>query len=150
MVNFVKKMSERCQISVPQVGPAHCRRNQRRAPATPPLPLRSLQLVPRRPETPVVFRDHRKVRVHGPGARDSWPGAGFKSRTSQSCPLAPAFSGQPIPEAWAAPSGQVSSISQNLQVAAPPHPHWSAPVRAPSVGGGSEATMMSLLLFCHR
>lgn len=146
MVNFVKKMSERCQISVPQVGPAHCRRNQRRAPATPPLPLRSLQLVPRRPETPVVFRDHRKVRVHGPGARESWPGAGL----SQSCPLAPALSGQTIAEAWAAPSGQVSSISQNLQVAAPPHPHWSVPVRAPTVGGGSEATMMSLLLFCHR
>lgn len=149
MVNFVKKMSERCQISVPQLGPAHCRRNQRRAPATPPLPLRSLQLVPRQPETPVVFRDHRKVRVHGPGARDSWPGAGFKSRTSQCFPLAPAFSGQPITEAWAAPSGHVSSISQNLQVAAPPHPHWSVPVRAPTEGG-SEATMMSLLLFCHR
>lgn len=146
MVNFVKKMSERCQISVPHVGPAHCRRTQRRAPATPPLPLRSLQLVPNRPETPVVFRDHRKVRVRGPGARDSWPGAG----ASQSRPLAPAFSGQTITEAWTAPSGQVSSISQNLQVAAPPHPHWSAPVRAPTVGGGSEATMTSLLLFCHR
>lgn len=142
MVNCVSKMS-----------------HQRRAPTTPPLPLRSLQLVPKRPETPVVFRDSRKVRVHGPGARDSWPGAG-KSRMRQSCPLAPAFSGQPVTQAWsqtrnqtqtkAAPSGQVSSISQNVPVAATPHPHWSAPVRAPTVRGGSEATMMSLLLFCHR
>lgn len=153
-------MSERRQISAPQVGPAHHLRHQRRAPTTPPLPLRSLQLVPKQPDAPVMFRDRRKVRVHGPGARDSWPGAGTKSRMRPSCPLAPDFSEQPITEAWhqtgnqpqinVAPSGQVSPISQNPQFSATPHPHWSVPVIAPTGRGGSEATMMSLLLFCHR
>lgn len=152
-------MSERCQTSAPRVGPAHCLRQRRRAPSTPPLPLRSLQLVPKPAETPVVFRDARKVRGHGSGARDSWPGAGSKSRMNQSCLLAPPFSGQPVIKAWpqicnqaglsVAPS-EVSSVSQNPRFAATPHPHWSVPVTTPTRRRGSEATMMALLLFCHR
>lgn len=138
-VTCVQKMSERCQTSAPQVGPAHCLHHQRRAPLTPPLPLRSLQLVPKRPETPVVFRDGRKVRGHGSGARDSWPGAGSKSRMSQTCLLAPPFSGQPVVKAC-----------KNPRVAATPHPHWSVPAITPTRRRGSEATMMALLLFCHR
>lgn len=155
-----QKMSQRCQTPEPQVGPAHCPHHQRRAPSTPPLPLRSLQLVPKRPETPVVFREGRKVRGQGSGARDSWPGAGSRSRMSPSSLLAPPLSGQPVIKAWpqtrnraqlsVAPSDRVSSASQNPRFAATPHPHWSVPVITPTRGRGSEATLMALLLFCHR
>lgn len=137
------EMSERRQTSAPPGGPAHCLHHQRRAPATPPLPLRRLQLVPKRPETPVVFRDSTKVRGRGSGARDSWPGAGSKS-----FPLAPPFSGQPVIKAGlsAPPSGRAPSP----WLAVTPHPHWSVPVITPTGRRGSEATMMALLLFCHR
>lgn len=158
-VTCVQTMSERCQTSVPQVGPAHCLQHQRRAPSTPPLPLRRLQLVPRQPETPVVLRDGRKVRGQGSGARDSWPGAGSKFRRSQASLLAPPISGQPVVRVWPQTCNQAGlsvapsdrrAVSQSPRGAATPHPHWSVPVITPTRGRGSEATMMALLLFCHR
>lgn len=155
-----QKMSERCQTSTPPGGPAHSRHHQRRPPSTPPLPLRGLQLVPKRPETSVVFREGGKVRGRGPGARDSWPGAGSRSGASRSWLLAPPTSGQPGVKAWpqtrnqarlsVAPPDRVTQTSQNTRFAATPHPHWSVPVIAPARGRGSEATLTALLLFCHR
>lgn len=153
-------ISERCQTSSPLFDPAPCPRPQRRAPSTPPLPLRSLQLVAKQPETPVVFQDRRKVKGHVSGVRESWPGAGAttsepKPRMSQRS-LTPPSWGQQIIEAppritnQPRPHMTPSALSQNPQLPATPHPHWSVPVRAPPSGQGSEATMMSLLLFCHR
>lgn len=165
MFGSVKKMiSGRQQPSSRLSDPAPCPRPQRRPPSTPPLPLRTLQLVAKQPETPVVLRDCRKFKGHVSGVRESWPGAGLttsepKPRTSQRS-LAPLSKGQPITEArlrtsnqpqpHMAPSAPPPTLSQNPLLPAAPHPHWSVPVRAPPNGQGSEATMMSLLLFCHR
>ncbi len=141
-----------------------CPRPQRRPPSTPPLPLRNLQLVAKQPETPAVLRDRRKFKGHVSGVRESWPGAGLtasehKPRMSQRS-LTPPSNGQPIIEAClrtfnqprphVTPSAPPPTLSQNPLLPAAPHPYWSVPARAPTSGRGSEATMMSLLLFCHR
>ncbi|KAK5608247.1 hypothetical protein CRENBAI_002084 [Crenichthys baileyi] len=49
--------------------------SQRYPPLTPPLHLRSLQLVARQPQTPVVLRERRKVKGQGSANRESWPRA---------------------------------------------------------------------------
>lgn len=120
---------------------------QRRPPSTPPLPLRNLQLVAKQPET-VVFRDGRKVR--GRVVRESWPSTGLTS----------SFRTQPIAEVQDRPSNQLRPQMipsappppPTQKALLPPHllPHWSVPVRALPRGRGSDATMTSLLLFCHR
>ncbi|KAI3375936.1 hypothetical protein L3Q82_016347, partial [Scortum barcoo] len=100
MFGSVKKMiSGRRQPSSPTTCP------QRRPPSTPPLPLRTLQLVAKKLETPVVLRNHKKFKGHTSGVRESWPGARLRRPLN-------------------------------------PNPGKGA-------GRGSEATMMSLLLFCH-
>lgn len=165
MFGSVKKMiSGQRQPSSPLSDPAPCPRPQRRPPTTPPLPLRTLQLVAKQRETPVVLRDRRKVKGHVSGIRESWPGTGPttsepKPRTSQRS-LTPPCWGQPSTEArprttnqprpHTTPSAPPPALSQNPLLPAAPHPHWSVPARAPPSGRGSEATMMSLLLFCHR
>ncbi|TNN51108.1 TSC22 domain family protein 4 [Liparis tanakae] len=126
---------------------------RRRPPSTPPLPLRTLKLVAKQPEAPVVLRDRRKVKGQASGVRDSWPGAGRttsepKPKASQRL-LTPPSWGRPITEALVQTTNQPQprgSPAVWLQAA----PHWSAPVRAPLNGRGSDATMMSLLLLCHR
>lgn len=90
-------------MSSPLYVPALCPRPQRHAPSTPPLPLRSLQLVAKKPETSVAFRDRRKAKGHVPGVRESWPGAGLttsepKPRMTHRALTLP-FWGQPIIEA---------------------------------------------------
>lgn len=141
MFGSVKKMiSGKRQQPPPTTDPVPWPRPQRRPPSTPPLPLRTLQLVAKQPETPVVLRDRRKVKGHVSSVRESWPGAGPvtsepKTRTSQKLlAITEARPNQPQPHVT--PSA--------------PHPHWSVPVRAPASGRGSEATMTSLLLLCHR
>ncbi|KAM7376876.1 hypothetical protein PAMA_013577 [Pampus argenteus] len=133
---------------------ALCPQPQRRPPSTPPLPLRTRQLVAKQPETPVVLRERRKVKGQGSAVRESWPGA----RLTILCPLNPKprsrfrpltlpSRGQPITEAW--PRG-TNQPQHYMTPSAPPQPaaqrHWSV---SPPSGLGSEATMMSLLLFCH-
>lgn len=152
-----KTMSEQLQVSSHQPDLIPCPRTQRRAPSTPPLPLRSLQLIVKQPEVPAVLR--RKVKGHVSGIRDSWPGAGPNPRISHRSLTPPSWS-QPNIEAWSrtynkpqlhmVPSAHLSAPSQNPQHPASPHPHWSVPVRVPPNRWGSEATLMSLLLFCHR
>lgn len=134
-------------------------RPQRHAPSTPPLPLRSLQFVAKKPEASVVFRDHRKVKDHVPGFRESWPRAGLttsepKPRMTQRS-LTPPFWGQPVIEAPPKTTNQLkphmtSSLTHNPQLPTTPHPHWSVPARTLPSGLGSEATITSLLLFCRR
>lgn len=134
-------------------------RPQRHAPSTPPLPLRSLQFVAKKPEASVVFRDHRKAKDHVPGFRESWPRAGLttsepKPRMTQRS-LTPPFWGQPVTEAPPKTTNQLkphmtSSLTHNPQLTTTPHPHWSVPARALPHGLGSEATITSLLLFCRR
>uniref|UniRef100_A0A3B4Z2D6 TSC22 domain family protein 3 n=1 Tax=Stegastes partitus TaxID=144197 RepID=A0A3B4Z2D6_9TELE len=126
MFASVKKMISGEQVSDSAPHP------QRRPPSTPPLPLKTRQLVAKQPETPVVLRDHRKVRGHFSGVRESWPTA-----TAQRS-LTPPSRAQPITEARPRPTNQPRPA-----LAAAPHPHWSVP------GRGSEATMTSLLLFCR-
>ncbi|KAI4790186.1 hypothetical protein KUCAC02_034787 [Chaenocephalus aceratus] len=48
--------------------------------------------------------------------------------------------------------GHVTGSRESWPGAAPPPAasHWSVPVRAPPSGRGSEASMMSLMLLCHR
>uniref|UniRef100_A0AAQ5ZGY9 TSC22 domain family protein 3 n=1 Tax=Amphiprion ocellaris TaxID=80972 RepID=A0AAQ5ZGY9_AMPOC len=127
----VKKTISRQQVSdsVP--------RSQRRPPSTPPLPLRTWQLVAKQPETAVVLRDRRKVRGHVSGVRESWPTA-----TTHRC-LTPPSRAQPITEARPRPTNQPRPLRPSAPPPAAPHPHWSVP------GRGSDSTMMSLLLFCH-
>uniref|UniRef100_A0A3Q0TDK6 TSC22 domain family member 4 n=1 Tax=Amphilophus citrinellus TaxID=61819 RepID=A0A3Q0TDK6_AMPCI len=129
---------------------------QRRPPSTPPLPLRSLQLVAKQQEPLVVLRDHRKVKGHASTIRESWPGAvmstsELKPSVSQQS-LTPPSRAQQITEAHHRHTNQPQPfpLSQNPLRHTAPHPHWSVPVRAPPTGRGSEATMMALLLFCHR
>lgn len=116
--------------------PIHDPRPQRRPPSTPPLPLRTLQLVAKKPESAVVLRDRKKVKGHVSSVRDSWPGAGQvqKFRTGNSrCHMTS--------------TAPPTMMSQSTLL--PPQPHWSVPCRASQSGRGSEASMMSLLLFCH-
>ncbi|KAI3375958.1 hypothetical protein L3Q82_016376, partial [Scortum barcoo] len=119
MFGSVKKMiSGRRQPSSPTTCP------QRRPPSTPPLPLRTLQLVAKKLETPVVLRNHKKFKGHTSGVRESWPGARLRPTTSEPKPRK---SQRPL----TTPSQPIT------EVVTPPR------------GRGSEATMMSLLLFCH-
>lgn len=148
------------QTSSPLSDPASCPRPQRRPPSTPPLPLRTLQLVAKQPETPVLLRDRRKVKGHVSGVRESWPGAGPTTTEPKPRSVTPPSWTQPITEArprttnhsrpHMTPSAPPLAQSQNPLLHTATHPHWSVPARAPPSGRGSEATMMSLLLFCHR
>ena len=146
------------QPSCPLSDSAPCPRPQRRPPSTPPLPLRTMQLVAKEPERLVVLRDHRKVKGQALGVRESWPGAGLM--TSEPKPrirsLTPPSWGKPIrttnqPQPLMTASVPPPTLSQNPLLPTAPHPHWSVPVRGRGpCGRGSEATMMSLLLLCHR
>lgn len=124
---------------------------QRRPPSTPPLPLRSLQLSAKQPQTPVELRERIKVKGHGLGFRESWPGTA--TRLPQRS-LTPPSTVQPITEVNQPRPGVVSLTpprpkSRNPLLPAA-SPNWSIPAVAPPTGCGSESTMMSLLLFCHR
>ncbi len=163
MFDSVKKIiSGRRQPSPPLPEATTCPRTQRRAPSTPPLPIRTLQLVAKLPETPVVLRERRKVKGHMVGVRESWPGCepttrGAKPRVSQrSLTLTPPSCDQPVTEALPRltnqrrPHKNPTALSQNPLLPAAPHTHWSIPVKTPLSVRGSEATMTSLLLFCQR
>uniref|UniRef100_A0AAQ4QU24 Uncharacterized protein n=1 Tax=Gasterosteus aculeatus aculeatus TaxID=481459 RepID=A0AAQ4QU24_GASAC len=126
-VSLSTKLPPRWSISSPfdpcsntsslQSGPSHLQPaggRKRRPPSTPPLPLRTLQLVAKQPETTVVLRDRMKPKGQVSGVRESWPGAGPmtfepKSKKSQRMPAPPALAG-PIAEALSKDSIQ-------------PHPH---------------------------
>lgn len=155
-----RKISGQQQPSVllPEAPPP-CLHPQRRAPSTPPLPLRTLQLVAKQP-APVVLRGHRKVKGHGVGVRESWPGSNPTTsapqpRTSQRSLTPPSWD-QPITETRSRGTNQPrphtipSHLSQNSLLPAAPHPHGSVPVRPLLGGQRSEATMTSLLLLCRR
>ncbi|XP_040926263.1 uncharacterized protein LOC121202159 isoform X1 [Betta splendens] len=114
-----KTMSLGGQVSQPSSPP----RSQRRPPSTPPLPLRRLQLMAKQPETLVVLRGGKKVKGHRSGVRDSWPCTGLKNPNAEAC---------------------LRTTRQSQ-----PHLPQSLPVRALPPGRGSDATMMSLLMFCH-
>lgn len=124
-------------------------RTQPRPPSTPPLPLRSLQLVAKQPQTPVVLRKHRKVKDHGSGVRESWPGTVTRSPQRSLTPpsrLQPIIKAdQPHPVSLTPPLLQF----QNPLLSAASR-YWSVPALAPPTGRGSVSTMMSLLQFCHR
>lgn len=154
MFGSIKKiLSGRGQPSSPLSDPVPCPRPQRRRPSTPPLPLRTLRLVAKPSETPVVLRNYRKVKGHMSGVRESWPGAGPmttepKCRMSQTSLTLPSWD-QPIIEAQPRTTDQTQPqsappavLSQNPLIPTAPHP--------PPRGPGSVATMMSLLLFCLR
>lgn len=130
---------------------AHLPCAQHRPPSTPPLPLRSLQLVAKQPQTPVVLRKHRKVKDHGSGVRESWPGTVTRSPQR---PLTPPSRCQPIIKADQPHPGIVSLTPPLLRFQNPllsaASRYWSLPALAPPTGRGSESTMMSLLQFCHR
>lgn len=139
---------------------APCPHAQHHPPSTPPLPLRTRQLVAMQPETMVVLRDNRKVKGQGSAVRESWPSTRLmtfdpmnpepRSRTTLRSLTLPSRC-QPITEAWPRATNQPQRhITPSAPPPAAPHPLWSVPVRAPPSGRGSEATMMSLLLFCHR
>lgn len=129
--------------------------HQRRPPSTPPLPLRTLQLVAKQPETTVVLRDRKKPKGQVSGVRESWPGAGPmtfepKSKKSQRMPAPPALAG-PIAEALSKDSIQPHPhVNVAALFPAALHPHWSVPIRESLSGRSSDAIMMSHLLLCHR
>lgn len=135
-------------------------RPQHRPPMTPPLPLRTLQLVAKQPERPVVLRDRRKFKGQVSAVRESWPGAVTTAPESKPAlshkSLSSAWETQPITEA---PSKAANhSYSGMLTAPAPArsqkpatsHSHRSVLARAPCSGGGSDVTIKSLLLFCQR
>ncbi|XP_035772262.1 TSC22 domain family protein 4 [Neolamprologus brichardi] len=117
---------------------------------------RTLQLVAKQLEPPVVLRDHTKVKGRGSAVRESWPSTRtsiqeLKPRVSQRS-LTPPSRAQPVTEARHRSTNQPqpSQRPQNPLRHTAPHPHWSVPARASPTGQGSEATMMALLLFCNR
>uniref|UniRef100_A0A3Q2ZP62 TSC22 domain family protein 3 n=1 Tax=Kryptolebias marmoratus TaxID=37003 RepID=A0A3Q2ZP62_KRYMA len=121
---------------------------QRRPPSTPPIPLRSLQLVAKQTQAPVVLRERRKVKGHGSGVRESWPCTVTRSAQRSLTPPSraqPTTTDQPRP-------GIISLAHPSLQFQNPllsaASPNWSVPTLAPPTGQGSESTMTSLLLFC--
>lgn len=149
MFGSVKKINLGQQPSSPLSDPASCPHPKRRPPSTPPLPLRTLQLIAKQPEIPVVLRVHRKVIGQESSVRESWPGARLtasepKPKMSERS-LTPPSWGQPRTTNQTRPHVTPSAPLPGL-LPTPTHPHWSVPVR----GRGSEATMMSLLLFCQR
>ena len=167
MFGSVKKMilGQR-QTSFPVSDPVPQPRPQQRPPSTPPLPLRTLQLFVRQPETPVVLRDCTKVKGHGSGVRESWPStrptsSKHKPRTNQRS-VTPPSRAQPVIEVQARSSDQSlshvtlsapptpCSLAHNPLLSAAPQTHSSVPGIAPATRWSSEATMLSLLLYCHR
>lgn len=136
-----KKTEDQRQTGPRPLHPVACPRVQRRAPATPPLPLKALHLVAKQPETSVVLRDRGKSKGHVAAVRDSWPGAGPKIsdhrlRTSQRSLAPPTTINQ-------------TQLSNNSCVSTR-SPHWSVPIRAPPAGLGCQANLTSLLLLFHR
>ncbi|XP_021169473.2 TSC22 domain family protein 4 isoform X2 [Fundulus heteroclitus] len=85
--------------------------SQRYPPSTPPLPLRSLQLVARQPQTPVVLRERRKVKGQGSAVRESWPRA---SATSYQRSLTPPSRAHSVAETRHRPSSQPTSAIVSL------------------------------------
>ncbi|XP_034721936.1 TSC22 domain family protein 4-like isoform X3 [Etheostoma cragini] len=145
---------------------APCPHLQRRPPSTPPLPLRTLQLVARQPETPVgapvMLRDCRSFRGHVPGVRDSWPKTRQRSRPAP--PARTTVQSQPAPPARTTGQSELAPPVRTMdqsQLAPPvrytdqsrpttPSSTTDQSVAAPLPGRrGSEGTMTSLLLFCH-
>lgn len=150
MFGSVKKLIiGRSQTPSPLCDPPPCPRPQRRPPSTPPLPLKTLQLVAKKTETSVVLRDHRKVKGHLSGVRDSWPGAG-PITSEQKLRTGNRSASQPITASRRHMTLSTPPTAKSQNTLLPPHPHWSVPARASPSGRGSEASMMSLLLFCHR
>ncbi|MEQ2280072.1 hypothetical protein AMECASPLE_015981 [Ameca splendens] len=121
--------------------------SQRYPPLTPPLHLRSLQLVARQPQTPVVLREHRKVKGQGSAIRESWPRA---SATTYQRSLTTETRQRPSsqPRLDIVSLTPTTSVSQNPTLPAASL-HRSVPARATPHGRSSDFTMMSLLLFCH-
>lgn len=156
MLSSVKKMicGQRQQSdSAPRPRP------QRRPPLTPPLQLRTMQLVAKQPENKIVLRDGRKVNGHGSVVRESWPSTRLTTFDPEPKPrgaLTPPSRGPPIIKFWPRTNNELQRHrTQTAEILArsvhsTAHPHWSVPGRAPPSGRGSEASMMSLLLFCHR
>lgn len=145
---FGKKTTlERCQTSPHLLNSAPCPRTQRRAPGTPPLSLKGLPLVAKKPESGVVLRDRGKFKGHVSGIRDSWPGAGPNSSERRPRMIQRSMT----PPSWVPTTAiNQSALSQNSCLPATQNPHWPVPVRAPPTGLGSQATLMSLLLFFRR
>lgn len=141
-----KKPVDQHQTSPRPLQPAACPLAQRRAPATPPLPLKALHLVAKQPETSVVLRDHGKVKGHVSGNRDSWPGAGPKNSEHR-----PRMSQQSAtPPSWASSTTiNQPALSHNSWVSTR-SPHWSFPNRVLPTGLGCQANLMSLHLFFRR
>ncbi|XP_014911637.1 TSC22 domain family protein 4-like isoform X1 [Poecilia latipinna] len=129
--------------------------SQRYPSSTPPLPLRSLQLVARQPQAPVVLREHKKAKGQASAIRESWPRA---SATAHHRSLTPPSRVHSVAETRQRPSSiprsdivsiaPATSVSQNPLLPAA-CPHRSVPARATPNGRGSNLTMMSLLLFYH-
>ncbi|XP_015256905.1 PREDICTED: uncharacterized protein T18D3.7-like isoform X2 [Cyprinodon variegatus] len=96
--------------------------SQRYPLSTPPLTLRSLQLVARQPQAPVVLRERRKVKGQVSAIRESWPRA---TPTSNQRSLTPPSRAQSIAETRQRSSSRprseivslppTASVSQNPQ-----------------------------------
>lgn len=141
-----KKTVDHRQTSPRPLQPAACPRAQRRAPTTPPLPLKALHLVAKQPETSVVLRDRGKFKGHVSAIRDSWPGAGPKSSDHQ-----PRMTQRSLaPPSWASSTTINQPALSNNSCVSTRSPHWSVPIRAPPTGLGCQANLTSLLLFFHR
>lgn len=140
-----KKPVDQRQTSPRPLQPAACPRAQRRAPATPPLPLKALHLVAKHQES-VVLREHGKFKGHVSGLRDSWPGA--RPKNSEHRPrMSQQSAAQP---SWASSTTiNQPALSHNSWVSTRT-PHWSFPNRAPPTGLGCQANLMSLHLFFRR
>lgn len=130
--------------------------SQRYPLSTPPLTLRSLQLVARQPQAPVVLRERRKVKVQVSAIRESWPRA---TPTSNQRSLTPPSRAQSIAEtrqrSSSRPRSEIVSLPPTASVSQNPlfpaaSLHRSVPARASPNGRRSDYTMISLLLFCHR
>lgn len=140
-----KKPEDHRQTSPRPPQPAAGPRGQRRAPATPPLPLKALHLVAKQPES-VVLRDRGKFKGHVAGIRDSWPGAGPKNSDRQ-----PQMSQRQVaPPSWALSTTVKQPAKSSHTCVSTRSPHWSVPIIAPPSGVHCQANLTSLLLFFHR
>ncbi|XP_054877344.1 sperm acrosome developmental regulator-like isoform X1 [Poeciliopsis prolifica] len=125
--------------------------SQRYPSSTPPLPLRSLQLVARQPQAPVVLRERKKASA----VRESWPRASAAAHHRSLTPPSRAHSvAETRQRPSSAPRSDIVSIAPTASVSQNPLlpaacPHRSVPARATPNGRGSDLTMMSLLLFYH-